>query len=115
MLATSPPATSSSFSPSSGRSRMARNSEALGIIRKGLRREPLTSDGIFKLPLPPDQAASALTAPVPAKPSDASSSGPVMVRTYLRSMADEQVVVMALLESAALSVQLHDIDSPEDG
>lgn len=67
------------------------------------------------LPLPPDQAASALTAPVPAKPPDASSSGPVVVRTYLRSMADEQVVVMALLESAALSVQLHDIDPPEDG
>lgn len=67
------------------------------------------------LPLPPDQAASALTASPPAQPADASSSGPVMVRTYLRSMADEQVVVMALLESAALSVQLHDIDPPEDG
>ena len=67
------------------------------------------------LPLPPDQAASALTAPQPVPPADAPSSGPVMVRTYLRSMADEQVVVMALLESPALSVQLHDIDPPEDG
>ena len=52
---------------------------------------------------------------LPLPPADAPSSGPVMVRTYLRSMADEQVVVMALLESPALSVQLHDIDPPEDG
>ena len=67
------------------------------------------------LPVPPGQAASALTAHQPAPPADAPSSGPVMVRTYLRSPADEQAVVMALLESAALSVQLHDIDPPEDG
>lgn len=63
------------------------------------------------LPLPPDQAAAVLT----AQPVDAPSSGPVMVRTYIHSLADEQVVVVALLESAALSVQLHDIDPPEDG
>ena len=37
------------------------------------------------LPLPPDQAASALIASRPAKPADTSSSGPVMVRIYLRS------------------------------
>lgn len=67
------------------------------------------------LPLPPDQAASALTAQRSAQPADATSSGPVMVRTYLRSMEDEQVVVMALLESVAISVQLHDIDPPENG
>lgn len=64
------------------------------------------------LPLPPDQAASALIASRPAKPADTSSSGPVMVRIYLRSPADEQVVVAALLESPAISVQLHDIDPP---
>lgn len=67
------------------------------------------------LPLPPDQAASALIAPQPVPPVAPSSSGPVMVRIYLRSPADEQVVVAALLESPAISVQLHDIDPPEDG
>ena len=94
------------------------NAARLGLRAKIVLAFALQALGIAHsqcLPLPPDQAASALTAPVPAKPSDASSSGPVMVRTYLRSMADEQVVVMALLESAALSVQLHDIDPPEDG
>jgi F420-dependent oxidoreductase-like protein len=34
---------------------LGRTREVIEIIRKGLRRESLTSDGIFKLPLPADQ------------------------------------------------------------
>lgn len=63
------------------------------------------------LSLPDDHVPSALSVAraVPATPTPA--AGPVMVRTYLDTMAEEQVVVAALLESAAQSVQLHDIDS----
>lgn len=65
------------------------------------------------LPLPPGQAPSALAEPRPASPGD--SPGLVMVRAYLGSMADEQTVVVALLDSAAQSVQLHDVEQdPSD-
>ena len=40
------------------------------------------------------------------------ASGPFMLRVYPNTIAEEQTVARMLLESAALSVQLHDIGPP---
>lgn len=61
--------------------------------------------------LPPDQTPP-LTGPQPASEAH---TGPVMLRIYLQTMADEQPVVAALLSSAAQSVQLHDVDPAQPG
>lgn len=68
--------------------------------------------------LPADQSPSdlALQGPGhrPVMPFDSGepASGPFMLRVYPNTMAEEQTVARMLLESAALSVQLHDLDPP---
>ena len=68
--------------------------------------------------LPADQSPSdlALQGPGhrPVMEADMSepASGPFMLRVYPNTIAEEQTVARMLLESAALSVQLHDIGPP---
>lgn len=58
--------------------------------------------------LPGDLGAAGLA------PGDAAllSAGHLALRVYLETLADEQRVAKLLLESPALSVQLHDVNPP---
>ncbi|WP_332690398.1 hypothetical protein [Devosia sp.] len=70
----------------------------------------------FSLPL--DQAPSELVphgldqAPVDLRDLHVPVSGHILLRVYLETVRDEQIVARALLESAAESVQLHDVNPP---
>lgn len=68
--------------------------------------------------LPPDQTPSGLIQhgpdqdPVDFTNLQRPAAGPIMLRVYLETLRDEQIVARALLESPAQSVQLHDVNPP---
>lgn len=80
--------------------------DALGIRRHECFALPADQAPAGLVPHGPDQE------PVDLRNPDLPAAGHIMLRVYLETVRDEQLVAGALLESPAESVQLHDVNPP---